>query len=180
MGVRTVTNKKELAQLLEIYRPYVEQTAISFEYETPSLPEFIHRWESSRHCFPWLLYEEQGEILGFAYAGEVFSRAAYAWCAELTVYIKREARGQGIGRILYAALEERLEQLGYRILYARVTGMNAGSIRFHETMGYKTVAVLPQCGWKHGEWHDLVWMEKRVGPNGAPGPKPAADDSRQA
>ena len=172
MIVRKVTAKKDVAQMLEIYRPYVEQTAISFEYETPSLPEFIHRWETGRTQFPWLLYEEKGEILGFAFAVAPFTRDAYAWCAELSVYVKREARGQGVGRALYAALERQLQAQGYRVFYALITGMNAGSIRFHESMGYSKAAVLPACGWRQGQWHDLVWMQKRVKGTEPPEKKP--------
>ena len=112
--------------------------------------------------FPWLLWEEDGQILGYAYASLPFSRAAYAWCAEPTIYLCPQARGKGIGKALYDALEAILDAQGYCLLYSLVCGENENSMRFHKKRGYRTVAHFPACGFKFGRWLDLNWMEKRL------------------
>ena len=152
----------DVPAILAIYAPYVLQTTYSFEYEPPTEAEFLTRFRSVIHTFPWLVWEEDGEILGYAYASAPFERAAYRWCAEPSIYLKPAARGRGIGNRLYAALEEILKMQGYQQLYALITGENTASIRFHEKLGYRVSAQLQRCGYKMGRWCSLVWMEKQL------------------
>ena len=152
--------KEDLPQILAIYAPYVTNTTASFEYEVPTEEEFARRFETITAQFPWLVWEEDGQILGYAYGSAPFERAAYRWCAEPSIYLAPEAQGKGIGRRLYTVLEDLLQKQGYRLLYAIITSENAGSIAFHEKLGYRHLATFPGCGYKHGKQLGVVWMEK--------------------
>jgi phosphinothricin acetyltransferase len=153
--------ESDLPQILEIYGPYVLNTAVSFEYTVPSLEEFTQRFRDITRQFPWLVWEENGAVLGYAYASAPFTRAAYQWCAEPSIYLSPEIQGKGIGRKLYLALEQLLKQQGYRVLYALITQENLTSLAFHKKLGYTQIALLPDCGWKFDRWLGVVWMEKR-------------------
>ena len=154
--------ESDIPAMLAIYGPYVQHTTVSFEYEVPTREEFARRFREITAQFPWLVWEEEGRVLGYAYAARPFERAGYAWCAEPSIYLCPDARGRGIGAKLYALLEAILAEQGYRVLYALITGENRASLRFHEKCGYSTAMVLPDCGWKSGRWLDLYWMEKRL------------------
>ena len=158
--IRTATIQ-DVPEMLAIYTPYVENTTVSFEYAPPTLEEFTHRFVSYTRQFPWLVWEEGGRLLGYAYASAPFTRAAYGWCAEPTVYLRPEARGKGIAASLYAVLEEILWRQGYQVLYALVCGENGPSRRFHEKQGYRKTAEFPGIGFKMGRWLSLIWYEKR-------------------
>ena len=119
--------------LLALYRPYIAAT-ITFEYEVPTVEEFARRIAHTREAYPYLLCEEEGRVLGYAYAHRARERAAYQWDAELSVYVSGEAHGRGIGRALYAALMELVEAQGVRNFYGVITGENPRSIRFHEEL----------------------------------------------
>ena len=161
MSIR-IANENDILPMLEIYRPFVEQTAISFEYETPTAAAFLQRFREITKQFPWLVWEEAGCVLGYAYAAAPFERAAFSWCAEPSIYLAPQARGKGIGRRLYAALEDALHRQGYQVLYAIITSDNEPSIAFHEALGYQFLAQFPSCGFKNGNWHGVTWMEKRL------------------
>ena len=161
MGIRIAT-KKDLPQILSIYRPYVENTTVSFEYKAPAAGEFLARFEAFTEQFPWLVWEEKGIIAGYAYACAPFSRAAYRWCAEPSIYIHRDFHGRGIGRKLYTALEVCLRMQGYHVSYAIITSENAASLAFHTAMGYTKLAEFPRCAYKHGKCLGIIWMEKRL------------------
>ena len=150
----------DVPQILKIYGPYVENTAISFEYEVPSLDSFTRRFLSYTEQFPWLVWEEEGAVLGYAYGSAPFERAAYSWCAEASIYLAPQAQGRGIGKALYAALEQILTLQGYEKVYSLITTANEPSIRFHEAAGYQYMCEMPRCGFKMGAWHGVVWMEK--------------------
>jgi len=124
--------------------------------------------------FPWLVWEADGKLLGYAYAAPPYTRAAYRWCAEPSVYLRPEAQGRGIGRRLYAALEAILKLQGYQVLYALVTGENSASLRFHEKLGYREKVLFDNCGFKFGRWLGVYWLEKRLNtveiPNSFPTP----------
>ena len=154
--------ESDIPAMLAIYAPYVQNTTVSFEYEVPSLEVFTRRFRDTTAQFPWLVWEEDGRILGYAYAAKPFERAGYSWCAEPSIYLRSDARGRGIGRKLYAVLEAILDAQGYCVLYALITGENLASLGFHEACGYSTAMVLPDCGRKFGRWLSLVWMEKRL------------------
>ena len=133
----------DIKSILEIYRPYVENTVYTFEYEVPIYEEFIKRFEEHVNFCPWLVYECDGEVLGYAYGGKAFSRAAYQWCAEVSIYLKEDVQKRGIGSKLYAVLENIMELQGYKIFYAIITSSNLSSIKFHGKLGYMTIAVFP-------------------------------------
>ena len=154
----------DLPEILAIYAPYVIHSTATFEYEPPSLPDFTRRFLDITAQFPWLVFREDGRILGYAYASHPYTRPAYAWCAEPSVYLRPEARGQGIGKALYDALEAILLKQGYQVLYALITQENAPSLRFHEKQGYRQMVLFPDCGFKFGRWLGLIWMEKRLKP----------------
>ena len=157
-----IATEADIPAMLEIYGPYVENTTFSFEYDVLCRKTFLQRFYTYTTQFPWLVWEEEGRILGYAYGSAPFERAAYRWCAEPSIYLHPDAQGRGIAQRLYQALEWILAEQGYQILYALITQENTRSLRFHEKMGYRTVAVLPDCGFKQGRWLGLVWMEKRI------------------
>ena len=159
MSIRIAT-EQDLPAILAIYAPFVTQTTVSFEYEVPSLEEFTRRFQTITAQFPWLVWEEAGQILGYAYASAPFERAAYRWCAEPSIYLAPSAKGQGIGRKLYEALESILQKQGYRLLYAIITSENRDSLSFHEHLGYRHLADFPGCGYKFGRNLGITWMEK--------------------
>ena len=153
---------EDVPQILDIYAPYVRSSTATFEYDVPCSREFMQRFLRITTQFPWLVWEENDTILGYAYASAPFERPAYRWCAEPSVYLRPEARGKGVGAGLYRALEWFLDKQGYLVLYALVTEENEVSLRFHEKMGYRTKMTLPACGYKFGRWLGLNWMEKRI------------------
>jgi len=153
---------QDIPRILEIYAPYVENTAISFEYIVPSLEAFTQRFLGITAEFPWLVWEENGTILGYAYGSRPFERAAYQWNAEASIYLCPEAKGKGIGKKLYAELEKRLQQQGYKKVYAIITTANEASVAFHKAAGYRHTATFPNCGYKFGTWYGTIWMEKEL------------------
>ena len=152
----------DVPEILAIYAPYIENTTITFEYDVPCRKEFLQRFYTITRQYPWLVWEEEGRILGYAYAAPPYARAAYSWCAEPSVYLRPEARGRGIGRKLYAALEEILKLQGYQVLYALITEENTASLHFHEKHGYRISVLFPHCGFKFGRWLGVYWLEKRL------------------
>jgi phosphinothricin acetyltransferase len=154
--------EQDVPEILAIYAPYVETSTATFEYDVPCRRSFLQRFYDITAQFPWLVWEENGTILGYAYASAPYSRAAFSWCAEPSIYLRPEARGRGIGTGLYAVLEEILSRQGYQVLYALITSENTESIGFHQKNGYKIQADFPNCGFKFGRWLGLTWMEKRI------------------
>ena len=167
MAIRQAT-PADLPRILEIYGPYVENTAISFEYTVPTPEAFAQRFLTITARFPWLVWEENGAILGYAYGSAPFERAAFQWSAEASIYLCPEAKGRGIGRQLYAALEAILQKQGYRKVYAIITTANQASVDFHKAVGYRHTATMPDCGYKLGQWHGIIWMEKDLNNWSAP------------
>lgn len=167
-----IARREDVPQMLSIYAPYVLHSTATFEYDVPTLEEFYRRFDTFTRQYPWLLWEEDGEIEGYAYASPPYSRPAYAWCAEPTVYLRPECRGRGVGEKLYLALETILKKQGYQVIYALVCEENQASLRFHEKMGYEKRAFFPNCGYKLNRWMGLHWLEKRLctakSPNGFP------------
>lgn len=164
----------DVAAMLNIYAPYVRETAYSFEYEVPTLENFAGRLTGIGAAFPWLVCEEtaSGEILGYAYAAPAFERAAYMWDADLSVYLAPRAHRRGIGRAFYALLEDILGQQGYHNIYALVSSANETSCAFHRALGYDLMCVMPATGFKFGAWHDMYWFHKRLCPPETPAYRP--------
>lgn len=159
MAIR-FARQEDLPRMLEIYSPYVTQSTCSFEYEVPSPEEFSQRFQHITVQFPWLVWEEDSTVLGYAYASAPFERAAYRWCAEPTIYLAPEAQRRGIGKRLYLALEELLRLQGYRVCYALITSENQSSLDFHTALGYRFLSSFPMSGYKMGRWLGVTWMEK--------------------
>jgi len=159
--IRNAT-EADVPAILSIYAPYVLNSTATFEYAVPSQAEFMQRFRDITAQFPWLVWEENGQILGYAYGSRPYARAAYSWCAEPSVYLIPEAQGRGIGKALYAALEQCLKEQGYQLLYALVTEENTASLAFHEALGYFTRVSFPDCAWKFGRSLGVNWMEKRI------------------
>lgn len=150
--------------LSEIYRPYVLKTSVTFEYEPPSGEEMARRILQFYPKFPFLVYEENGVILGYAYAHPQHERAAYQWSAELSVYVEWNHRGQGIGKALYLPLILLLERQGYYSLYSCITQPNPVSMAMHQKMGFAVAGVFDNAGYKAGEWHGVGWLIKFLRP----------------
>lgn len=161
MSIRPAT-ERDVPRILEIYAPYVENTAVSFEYTVPTPAAFTERFLKITARFPWLVWEENGVVLGYAYGSLPFERAAYQWSAAASVYLCAEAQGRGIGKALYAALERLLRLQGYRKVYAVITTANEASVAFHRAVGYRHTGTMPACGYKFGKWYGTVWMEKEL------------------
>ena len=156
-----IATKDDIPAILDIYAPYILNTTYTFEYTVPALEEFTARFENITKQFPWLVWEENGTVLGYAYGSAPFDRAAYGWCSEISVYLHPSIHGKGIGKKLCLAVEEIMWQQGYRVIYSLITTENTGSLAFHEKLGYKTTCVMENCGFKFGRWLGIVWMEKR-------------------
>ena len=156
-----IATKADIPAIRAIYAPYVERTTYTFEYTVPTVQELTARFEAITAQFPWLVWEEDGAVLGYAYGSAPFDRAAYRWCGEVSVYLAPHARRKGLGRKLYAAVEEILWQQGYRVIYALITSENEASLHFHEAAGYVPSFVCRGCGIKFGRLLDVHWMEKR-------------------
>ena len=155
-----VAKEADVPQMLAIYAPYIVNTTITFEYTVLTEEAFLARFRNLTKQFPWLVWEEDGKILGYAYGSAPFERDAYRWCAEDSVYLLPEAQGRGIGTKLCLALEKVLFYQGYRRIYALITAENKKSVAFHEKLGYTLRAELPGAGFKFGRQIGVVWMDK--------------------
>ena len=169
MRIRSAT-PEDAGRLLEIYAYYVVNTAITFEYDVPTLEEFRARIVQTLAKYPYLVLEEDGVIVGYAYAGVFKNRAAYLYSCETSIYIDRDKRRNGYGRILYEALEEALKAIGIKNLYACIGDpisedeyLTKDSESFHRRLGYTKVGSFHKCGYKFGRWYDMIWMEKFIG-----------------
>ena len=157
--------------LCAIYAPYVRETTVTFEYIPPTVEEFAERIRAISQKFPYLVCLDGNKIVGYAYAYTFRQRAAYDWDVELSIYVDTAHHRSGIGRLLYARLEEELREMGMVNLYVCITSPNPHSIAFHTALGYTQLAVFPKSGYKHGKWHDVTWMYKQINPHKNP-PEP--------
>lgn len=164
---------------LEIYSYYVQNTAISFEYETPALDEWKVRMARTMSRYPYLVIEEDGVIQGYSYAGAFVGRAAYDWSCEMTIYLDHNVQKHGMGRMLYEAMEQALKKMGILNLYACIgypdeadEYLTTNSADFHAHLGYTKVGTFHKCGYKFGRWYHMIWMEKIIGEHGENQPLP--------
>jgi len=163
-------NPADAPQLLEIYAYYVQNTAISFEREVPSVREFSARIENTLKKYPYFVAEADKEIVGYTYAGRFKKQAAYDWSVETTLYIREKNRREGIGTMLYERLESALKAQGILNLNACIAytqtedaHLTNDSVAFHQKCGYRLAAHFHACGYKFDRWYDMVWMEKMIG-----------------
>nr|WP_187115148.1 GNAT family N-acetyltransferase [Clostridium tyrobutyricum] len=165
-----MATKADAKEILDIYVPYVNNTAISFEYDVPSVEEFTDRIINISKQYPYIVAIDSNRIIGYAYASSFNKRVAYDWAVETTIYLRQNCRGKGIGKKLYLALEEILKRqniLNLNACIAYTSTENAyltnTSMYFHEHLGYKKIGHFTKCGYKFGSWYDMIWMEKIIG-----------------
>ncbi|MBV4440631.1 MAG: GNAT family N-acetyltransferase [Clostridium tyrobutyricum] len=165
-----MATEADAKEILDIYVPYVNNTAISFEYDVPSVEEFTDRIINISKQYPYIVAIDSNRIIGYAYASSFNKRVAYDWAVETTIYLRQNCRGKGIGRKLYLALEEILKRqniLNLNACIAYTSTENAyltnTSMYFHEHLGYKKIGHFTKCGYKFGSWYDMIWMEKIIG-----------------
>ena len=163
MGEIRFAAAADAAALLGIYGQYID-TPITFECARPSEEVFRRRVTEYGAVCPYLVWEEDGRILGYAYAHRLGERAAYQWSAELSIYLGRDSTGRGLGRRLYGALMELLRLQGVRTAYGCVTLPNAGSEGLHAAMGFRLTGTWHRAGFKCGAWRDVGWFEKTIAP----------------
>lgn len=155
--------ESDAAAVLGIYAPYIESTPITFETDVPSLESFEARLRGYGETYPLIVAERSGALAGYAYAHRCGERAAYAWNAELSVYLDPRFRGAGIGRALCTALLDLLAAQGVRNVFSLITVPNAASIGLHEALGFALMGTQRQAGYKRGAWHDVAWYQKQIG-----------------
>ncbi|MGL4799536.1 MAG: GNAT family N-acetyltransferase [Cellulosilyticaceae bacterium] len=165
-----VATLDDAAELLAIYAYYVKETAITFEYEVPTLEAFQERIQNTLKKYPYIVAESDGTLLGYAYAGAFVGRSAYDWAAETTIYLNPHHKKMGLGKKLYDVLEtivkaQNILNLNACIAYPDIEDehLTKNSVQFHEHLGYLFVGEFHKCGYKFGKWYNMVWMEKLIG-----------------
>ncbi|MCD7802119.1 MAG: N-acetyltransferase family protein [Clostridiales bacterium] len=153
--------------LLAIYAQSIH-TPVTFEYELPTLEQFSERIRDISAHYPYLVLEEGGAVLGYAYAHRLRERAAFGWDAELSVYLDRSAQGRGLGTKLYRVLLELLRRQGVQAVYGCITSPNPASVALHERLSFRYCGVFHRTGYKDGQWWDVLWYEKQIGAGGTP------------
>ena len=159
MSLVRLARADDAEHVAAIYRPYCEDTVVSFECAAPTVEEMAARIQTITMHYPWLVREEGGVVVGYAYASRHRDRAAYNWSVDTAVYVDRAHHRQGIGRALYAILFRLLALQGYFKAYAGITLPNDASIGLHEAVGFSRVGVYHGVGFKHGAWRDVAWFE---------------------
>lgn len=167
--IRTA-DPSDAPNLLKIYSHYVLNTAITFEYDVPSVEEFTQRITNTLKKYPYLVAKKDNQIIGYAYAGTFKGRRAYDWAVETTVYVDKNFHGQGAGRLLYEKLEDYLKKMNITNANACITYIEKedeylthGSPEFHKKLGYSLVGQFTKCGYKFNRWYSMIWMEKMIG-----------------
>jgi len=163
MHVRAATTA-DAAACAAIYAPYVTGSVITFESEPPDAGAMAERIVAAQVKHAWLVAERDGDVVGYAYAGPWKARPAYRWSCESTVYVAAGAQRGGVGRALYEALFDRLAARGYRTVVGGVTLPNDASVGLHRGLGFEPVGTFPRIGWKLGEWRDVHYLVKHLGP----------------
>src|SRR5215471_9330498 len=174
--IRSVTLDDARA-VSEIYAPFVSDAATSFETVPPDAAEVERRIKDKTPKYPWLVFEADGVVLGYAYGSEHRPRQAYQWSADVSVYTHERARKRGVGRALYTALLDLLRRQGYFNAYAVITLPNSGSVHLHQSMGFTPVGVYSRVGFKLGRWHDVLWLHLRLSEEPTPLGEPTSTEN---
>lgn len=148
--------------ILAIYAPYIRNTSLTFETGVPPVADFANRIRSYMEYFPWLVYEEQGQVRGYAYASRYREREAYQWSVECSVYIHDDHHRSGIAGKLYSALFDLLKAQGFTTVYAVINLPNDPSVAFHESMGFRYFATYEKVGYKLGKWKNVGWWQLQL------------------
>ncbi|WFU92179.1 GNAT family N-acetyltransferase (plasmid) [Rhizobium sp. CC1099] len=159
MIVREV-DVSDAAMIQAIYAPVVANTIISFEEIPPDISEMARRIATIAPVYPYLVAEEDGQVLGYAYACEHRTRSAYRFSVDVTVYVADRAHRRGIGRLLYSELLPAAAARGYHAAFAGIALPNEASVRLHQTMGFRSVGIYREVGRKFGRWHDVGWWQR--------------------
>ena len=157
-----IANENDVLGILDIYAPYVTHSPVTFECEVPRTFEMQRRINTINNKYPWLVCENDGMIAGYAYAHEFSKRDAYSWSAELSVYIKEDYQRCNIASALYYALIELLKKQGFCTAFAKITIPNEKSLAFHNAFGFIEAGHLHNAGFKLGDWHDVMILEKSL------------------
>jgi L-amino acid N-acyltransferase YncA len=165
-------SERDGAACAAIYAPYVTDTAITFETHPPSPGEMAQRIAAASRSHAWLVLEDQGRVVGYAYGGPFHRRPAYRWACEVSVYLEVGRRRTGGGRMLYDALLARLIDRGFRVAVAGMTLPNDASVGLHRAMGFEPVGTYRRIGFKHGTWHDVAWTQRILDSGEDPPPEP--------
>lgn len=152
--------KEDIQSVLDIYTPYILNTAITYEYEVPSIESFTKRVDNIIKQYPYLVCECNGKVIGYAYASSYHSRTAFNWDCELSIYIDQSFCGKGLGKRLYSVLIDFITNQGYYNAYGVVNYPNQSSERMHEYFGFKNVGIHSNVGYKFNKWHSLVYYLK--------------------
>jgi phosphinothricin acetyltransferase len=155
---------RDAGAIADIYAPFVESSAISFETEVPSAEEIRRRVQETTATYPWLVCVCGDTVAGYAYATKHRVRAAYQWSVETSVYVQGSFRRAGVGRGLYTSLFSILAAQGFVNAYAGITLPNDSSVALHEAVGFRPVGVYRKIGYKTGAWHDVGWWHIAVQP----------------
>lgn len=150
------------SDFVKIYGPYVKNTSITFEYEVPSEEEFKNRIQKISSKYPWIVCEIDGKVAGYAYASQFRERIAYTWTVELSIYISQDYQRNRIGTALYRTLIELLRLQGYYTAYAVITHPNEKSEKFHEKLGFKSVGIFHNAGYKLNKWSGIKCYELTI------------------
>jgi len=166
-GVVRNASAADAERILSIYAPFIRDTPVSFEYTVPSVTEMAARIEELRSLAPWLVLEHEGEIAGYAYASKHRSREAYQWTVEVSAYVGEKYRRLGVAGLLYRRLFNELTNLGFHTALAGITLPNPASQAFHEGLGFTPIGIYRRVGYKLGEWRDVGWWQRPLGPQNA-------------
>lgn len=153
---------EDAKELAEIYNYYIRKTEISLELKEVSVSEYLDRIHRVTSFYPWLVYEEDGEILGFAYLDKFNTREAYATTADLSIYVNHKKKHKGIGKALYSEIEKLGLSLGICKIISLITSTNRTSISFHKKMGFSKLCVIKDVAYKHGKWVGVSFLEKTI------------------
>lgn len=155
---------EDAERIQEIYSPYVADTTISFEITVPNKLEMKRRIEKAlSNRFPYIVAEnETGAVVGYAYADKFGEREAYRYSFIVSIYLDMKVQSRGIGQKLYDELEKRMKKMGIVQIVSAITGKNKKSLKFHEKNGFIKIGHFPNIGYKMGEWHDIIWMNKTI------------------
>lgn len=154
--------QSDTQEVLTIYQYYVQNTIISFEYEAPTMEEYLERIKVNTEKYPWLVCLKNNKIIGFAYGSTHRYRTAYQWSPESTIYLVSNFHTKGIGRILYQTLFDLLKLQGYYNVFAGVALPNDKSIGFHKAMKFEEIGLFKNVGYKHGNWRHTHWFQLQL------------------
>lgn len=167
-----VATADDAEAIAAIYAPHVTRGTASFEEKAPAAEDIQARIADIVHDFPWLVADEGGKVLGYAYADRFRTRSAYRWAVETTVYVADGAQRRGVGRLLYGALLDILRRQGFTQAIAAISLPNDASVKLHELAGFRRAGVYRQVGWKLGHWVDVGLWQAQLRDPGHPPPEP--------